>query len=87
MIEKNDSRVIRAWALYDWANSAYPLVVTTAIFPIFYQTVTSSTSHDGTVNDLVSFFGFEFINTELYSYVLSLSFLVVSAMSPLLSGF
>ncbi len=30
-------RRIRAWALYDFANSIFPAVVTTAVFPVFYQ--------------------------------------------------
>jgi len=85
-MEKNNSKLIRAWAFYDWANSAYPLVITTAIFPIFYQSMTSRELANGEVSELVDFFGFTFINTELYSYVLSFSFLVVSALSPLLSG-
>ncbi len=31
-----------AWAMYDWANSAYNLVITTTIFPAYYVGVTSS---------------------------------------------
>ncbi len=26
-----------SWILYDWANSAYSIVVTTAVFPLFYK--------------------------------------------------
>jgi len=29
----------RAWALYDWANSAYITVVVTAVFPVYFQKV------------------------------------------------
>lgn len=29
----------RSWILYDWANSAYTLIITTAIFPLFYETI------------------------------------------------
>jgi UMF1 family MFS transporter len=86
MIKKNDPKTIRAWAFYDWANSAYPLVITTAIFPIYYQTVTSTKLEDGSLDENVRFFGFELINTELYSYVFSFSFLLVSLISPILSG-
>ncbi|GAB4383199.1 MAG: MFS transporter [Salibacteraceae bacterium] len=80
---KNNPSVIRSWAFYDWANSVYPLVITTAIFPIYYSEVTSS---GGSGPDWVEFFGRRFINTELYSYVLSASFLLVSIISPFLSG-
>ena len=74
-------RVRNAWALYDWANSVYSLVITSSIFPIYYNSVTSN----GTDN-LVSFLGMQFKNTALYSYALSFSFLMVALITPLLSG-
>jgi UMF1 family MFS transporter len=80
-----DRKVVNAWAFYDWANSAYPLVITTAIFPMFYEAITT-TEVDGVSSDLVTFWGIQFKNTELYSYVASFSFFVVSLISPLLSG-
>lgn len=86
MLEKGNKKVINAWVFYDWANSAYPLVITTAIFPMFYEAVTSSTAADGSASDMVTFFGKQFRNTELYSYIVSLSFLIVSFISPILSG-
>ena len=70
-------KVRRAWTLYDWANSVYSLVITTAIFPIFYNAVTE---------DEVAFFGATFSNTQLYAYVLAASFFVVITLNPLLSG-
>jgi len=76
-LKKNDKKVIKAWAFYDWANSVYPLVITSAIFPIYYGNVTSEN---------LELFGMSFRNSELYTYVVSLSFLVVSFISPLLSG-
>lgn len=30
----------RSWIAYDWANSAYSIVITTAIFPLFYESIT-----------------------------------------------
>ena len=75
--KKNNRKIIRAWTMYDWANSVYPLVITSAVFPIFYEKSTS---------DMISFFGVDFVNTELYSYVISLSYLIVAFLSPLLSG-
>jgi len=85
-IKKGNKKIINAWTLYDWANSSYPLVITTAIFPIFYEKVTSVIVDGKVVDDTVSLFGFKFINTELYSYVVALSFIIVSISSPLLSG-
>ncbi len=34
-------KVIHSWAMYDWANSVYSLVITSTIFPAFYEAVTS----------------------------------------------
>ena len=82
-----DERVKWGWAVYDWANNVYSLVITTAIFPIFYNAVTTTKDENGmVVDDVVTFFGREFINTELYSYVLAASFVAVIILSPLLSG-
>ena len=81
-IVKGDEKVIKAWIFYDWANSVFPLVITTAIFPIFYSFVTKD--HFG--SDKLTFLGMEFINTVLVSYVNASGFLIISFMSPLLSG-
>ena len=82
-----DEKVKWGWAVYDWANNVYSLVITTAIFPIFYNAVTSIKDAEGQViNDKVVFWGVEYINTELYSYVLAASFVAVILLSPLLSG-
>jgi len=85
MIVKGDKKIINAWTFYDWANSVYPLVVTTAIFPIFYENRTGAIG-TGPNHDMVSFFGTDIKNTVLYSFVVACSFLVVCALSPLLSG-
>lgn len=63
--------------MYDWANSVYALIITTAIFPIFYEKTTS---------EEVVFFRKTFVNTELYSYVISFSFMLLVVLSPILSG-
>ena len=86
MIQKGNKKIINAWTFYDWANSVYPLVITTAIFPMFYEYQTSHDASGNLTGDLVSFFGGSFRNTELYSYVISVSFIIVAIISPLLSG-
>ena len=68
--------------MYDWANSVYNLVINTSIFPIYYTAVTANEA----AGDTVSFFGFEFINSVLYSYAISLSYLLSALILPLLSG-
>jgi MFS transporter, UMF1 family len=75
-------KVQNAWAMYDWANSVYSLVITSTIFPVYYNSVTKGV--DG--SDVVNFFGFEIVNTVLYSYSISFSFLIIAFLSPLLSG-
>ena len=81
--EKGSSKLIRAWAFYDWANSVYPLVISTAIFPLYYSSITKSFSN---INGNIFFLGFNWNPTTLYDYTLSLSFLIVALISPLLSG-
>lgn len=77
-------KVINGWAMYDWANSVYNLVITSTIFPAYYEAVTS----DGDPNtvDKVTIFGSTFINTSLYNYALGIAFVIVAIMSPLLSS-
>lgn len=79
---KNQPKVVNAWCMYDWANSVYSLVITSAIFPVYYQAVAKGA--DG--SDVISFFGIEVVNSVLYSYALSFSFLVTAVMLPILSG-
>ncbi len=80
MLKKGDKKLIGAWAFYDWANSVYPLVITTAVFPLFYGMIT------GGKGATVEFLGSTWNNTELYTYSLSFSFLMVAFMSPMLSS-
>jgi len=86
MIQKGNKKIIKAWTFYDWANSVYPLVITTAIFPMFYEYQTSHDAEGNLTNDMVEFLGGSYRNTQLYSYVISVSFIIVSIISPLLSG-
>lgn len=81
MLQKGDHKLIRAWTFYDWANSVYPLVISSAIFPIFYEKVTQ---HD--LGGIVHIFGTQFTSTEFFSYVAALSYLIVAVASPVLSG-
>ena len=41
-LQKGDKKLISAWAFYDWANSVYSLVISTAVFPIYYATITQN---------------------------------------------
>jgi len=78
--KKGDKKVINAWASYDWANSVYHLVITSTIFPIYYDSVAQLSGGK------VTFLGSTFLPDALYTYALSFAFLVIAAISPLLSG-
>jgi UMF1 family MFS transporter len=79
MLKIGDKKLINAWAFYDWANSVYSLVISTAVFPLYYSAVTAGKT--------ISFLGMEWDHPDsLYSYALSFSFLVVAFISPILSG-
>ena len=85
---KGNKKVKNAWAFYDWANSVYPLVITTAIFPLFYESYAAHETViiDGTENKIVYFFGWEVINTVLISIITASYFLLLCIFLPLLSG-
>ena len=79
MLKIGDKKLIGAWAFYDWANSVYSLVISTAVFPLFYSAITEGKT--------VVFLGMKWDHADtLYSYALSFSFLVVAFMSPILSA-
>jgi UMF1 family MFS transporter len=77
-------KVVNGWAMYDWANSAYNLVITSTIFPAYWETITG----DGNelTKDNVTFLGRSFDNSALYNYALAIAFLIVAVSSPLLSS-
>jgi MFS transporter, UMF1 family len=102
-MEKGNKKIIRGWIFYDWANSVYNLVISSAIFPIFYDTVTSKTFLEqynqknglnlqsidelpANTHVLIDAFGMQLSPSVLMSFTLSISFLVVSILSPMLSG-
>lgn len=75
-------KVVNAWTMYDWANSVYNLVITSTMFPAYYEEVTKGENGNG----VVRFLGREFVNTSLYNYALGVAFLLVAIMSPILSS-
>lgn len=79
---KNNKKVIRAWAMFDWANSAYNLVITSTIFPAYFSVITTTEAH----GDKVTFFGASFVNTALSNYALAFAYLIIVLISPVLSA-
>lgn len=79
-LNKGDKKLLNAWAFYDWANSVYSLVIASAVFPIFYNSLFDKN------NPYVVFLGYSFKNSALISFVTSAAFLCVALFSPPLSG-
>ena len=75
-------KVVNGWAMYDWANSVYNLVITATMFPAYYEEVTKGENGTG----IVRFLGRDFVNTALYNYALGFAFLIVAFISPVLSS-
>jgi len=78
--KKGDKKLLNAWAFYDWANSVYTLTIASSLFPIFYSALFVSE-----VKTIVAF-GYQFKSTALITFITAFTFLVVSVLSPLLSG-
>jgi UMF1 family MFS transporter len=78
----NNPKVLRAWALYDWANSVHSLTITSAIFPIYFPIAAVMANNSKEIN----FFGFNLVNTALFSYTISAAFLFLAILMPVLSG-
>jgi UMF1 family MFS transporter len=77
-------KVINAWAMYDWANSVYNLVITTTFFPIYFLAVTNRPEWGN--GEAVPFLGMTFINSSLYDYCISFAYLLVALSYPILTS-
>jgi len=75
-------KVIRGWAMYDWANSVYNLVITTTFFPIYFLAVTKKQFG----SEFVPFLGRNFKNSSLYDYSIALAYLFIALMYPVLTS-
>jgi UMF1 family MFS transporter len=82
MKEKNDKKTIWAWAMFDWANQSYNMVITSTIFPAYYVGITQDKNPGG----MVSFFGHKYVNTVLSNYILGLSYLIIVVLLPILTS-
>jgi len=70
-------KVINAWAMYDWANSAYSLVVVSALYPSYFIAIAP---------EKVDLLGRTFNRSALASYMISFSFFIIALISPILSS-
>jgi len=81
-MKTSSKKIVTGWAMYDWANSVYNLVITTTFFPAYYAAVSSLKNFP----DGIVFLGRHFVNTELKDYVLAVGFLLIALLSPILSS-
>lgn len=69
---------ITGWIIFDWANSAYNLVIVSTVFPIIFNAFVPNGS---------KFLGITFESSDsLYTYAMCFSYLVISIITPILSG-
>ena len=77
-MNSTDERVKRGWVFYDWANSAYTLVVGTAVYPIYYGAVMESAE--------VSAFLGSISPTAAYTFAIAAAYLCISLLAPYLAA-
>ena len=73
-LKYNNLKVVKAWCMFDWANSVYNLVITTTFFPIYFLAVTKSAYGE----ENVPFMGRVFKNSALYDYALAFAYLSIT---------
>ncbi|PAD45419.1 MFS transporter [Shouchella clausii] len=66
------SKQEKSWMLYDWANSAYSIIVTTAVFPLFFKAVAT----DSGLSDATS--------TAYLGYTIAIATFILAMLSPIL---
>lgn len=81
-LPRGNKKLLNAWAFYDWANSVYSLVIASAIFPIFYSGLAEAAYPD----KVIPIWGLELYSENVIILLTGFCFLIVSLLSPLLSG-
>jgi len=76
-MQLNDKKIINGWAIYDWANSVYFLVISTAIFPAYFIAIT---------DEVIEFGNLSISNSTIYAFAVAFSYAVIALFSPILSG-
>ena len=75
-------KIVNGWAMYDWANSVYNLVITTTFFPIYFASI----AKDNKGSDIVTFLGRKFVNSSLYDYCIATAYLLIALSYPILTS-
>ncbi|MBD3390754.1 MAG: MFS transporter, partial [Chitinivibrionales bacterium] len=74
MPAKLNRRAVFGWVMYDWANSAFPMTVLAAFFPIFFRQYWSSGIDTG------------FVTTKL-GFANAVAGVLIAVLSPFLGAF
>lgn len=76
-VKVNDQKTIQGWAFFDWANSAYALIITVAIFPGYFEAVT---------DDTITVLGTDMTSSAFYAFCVTAAYILIATITPLLSG-
>jgi UMF1 family MFS transporter len=79
-LQKGNSKLLNAWAFYDWANSVYSLVISSSIFPLYFGFLFTKE------NPNIELVGTSIKATSLVFFITAFAFLTVAVLSPILSG-
>ena len=79
-LQKGNSKLLNAWAFYDWANSVYSLVISSSIFPLYFGFLFTKE------NPNIELVGTSIKATSLVFFTTAFAFLTVAVLSPILSG-
>jgi MFS transporter, UMF1 family len=66
-------RDLRAWAMYDWANSAFQTTIIATVFPIYYQKVAAAGQDEATA-------------MSRFAWATTLAILIVAVVAPVLGA-
>jgi UMF1 family MFS transporter len=66
-------RDLRAWAMYDWANSAFQTTIVAAVFPIYFQKVAAAGLEPADA-------------TSRFAWATTIAILIVAIVAPLLGA-
>ncbi|GGI17020.1 MFS transporter [Gottfriedia solisilvae] len=69
---KSFTKQENSWMLYDWANSAYSIIITTAVFPLFYKA--AATKAGMSASDSTAYLG----------YTIAISTFILAMLGPIL---
>jgi len=67
-------RIVHAWCMYDWANSAFVTTIMAAMFPPFYRALVTSAGLG------------ESAATAYWGYTTSIALLLIAVLAPVLGA-